>query len=257
MNIRKLFTFRVIILIILIILSVIFINPVFNTDGVAIRSVEINSSSYNNGMIVPVNANPRDREIIHFINDRPVSNVSDFSRITENLRENDTVKITTDKKQYAFILENDNLGVSVSEPATTNLRKGLDLEGGSRVILKPVDRLNDEDFKNLIDTMQLRLNTFGLSDIKVRAASDLSGEKFVIVEVAGATKEDIKELVAGQGKFEAKIGNETAFVGSKKDIVFVCRGDGICSNVRQCQDSGSGYSCQFEFAITLSPEAES
>lgn len=255
MNIRKLFTFRVIILIILIILSVIFINPVFNTDGVAIRSVEINSSSYNNGMIVPVNANPRDREIIHFINDRPVSNVSDFSRITENLRENDTVKITTDKKQYAFILENDNLGVSVSEPATTNLRKGLDLEGGSRVILKPVDRLNDEDFKNLIDTMQLRLNTFGLSDIKVRAASDLSGEKFVIVEVAGATKEDIKELVAGQGKFEAKIGNETAFVGSKKDIVFVCRGDGICSNVRQCQDSGSGYSCQFEFAITLSPEA--
>ena len=126
MNIRKLFTFRVIILIILIILSVIFINPVFNTDGVAIRSVEINSSSYNNGMIVPVNADPRDREIIHFINDRPVSNVSDFSRITENLRENDTVKITTDKKQYAFILENDNLGVSVSEPATTNLRKGLE-----------------------------------------------------------------------------------------------------------------------------------
>ncbi len=257
MKLRKLLTFRVILLLTVILLSIVFINPSSNTTGVAIRSVEINGSAYNNGISVSVNINPRERETILQINNKPVNDIEDFTKLTENLNINDTVKILTNKREYAFILDSDNLGITVSEPSSTNLRKGLDLEGGSRVILKPVEKLTEDQFSQLIDTMQLRLNTFGLSDIKIRAADDLQGEKFIIVEVAGATKEDIRELVAGQGKFEARIGNETAFVGSKKDIVFVCRGDGTCSGIRQCSpiENEQGYSCQFQFAIRLSQEA--
>ena len=255
MNFKKLLTFRVILLLAIILLSVIFINPTFNVSGVAIRSVEVNGSAYNNGISVPLNINPRDREIILQVNNKQINNIEDFTKSTENLKINDTVKVLTDKREYAFILDSNNLGITVSEPSSTNLRKGLDLEGGSRVILKPVEKLNEDQFDQLIETMQLRLNTFGLSDIKIKAATDLEGEKFVIVEVAGATKEDIRELVAGQGKFEAKIGNETAFVGSKKDIVFVCRNDGTCSGITRCYQIQEGEACNFQFAIRLSSEA--
>ncbi len=255
MKLKKLFTFRVIILLVVILLSIVFINPAFNVQGVGIRSIEVNSSAYNNGLTVPININPRDREFILQINNKLISNVEDFTKITENLKINDTIKILTNKREYAFILDSNNLGITVSEPPSTNLRKGLDLEGGSRVILRPVDKLNDNEFDQLIDTMRLRLNTFGLSDIRVNAAADLEGKKFVIVEVAGATKEDIKELVAGQGKFEAKIVNETIFIGSKKDVIFVCRGDGTCSGITGCSQIQDGEACNFQFQIKLSQDA--
>ena len=201
MNLRKSLTFRVIFLLAIIILSIVFINPSFNVNGVAIRSVEVNSTAYDSGVNVRIAINPRDREIIIQINNQQINSIKDFADVTKDLKVNDTVKILTDKREYAFILDSNNLGVTVSEPSSTNLRKGLDLEGGSRVILKPEEKLSDDEFTQLIETMQLRLNTFGLSDIKIRAATDLQREKFVIVEVAGATKEDIRELVASQGKF--------------------------------------------------------
>ena len=71
-------------------------------------------------------------------------------------------------------------------------------------------------------------------------------------------KEDVKELVASQGKFEARIGNETVFTGEiedERDIVFVCRNDGRCSGIRSCQEASGGQSCSFEFSIKLSQKA--
>ena len=75
--------------------------------------------------------------------------------------------------------------------------------------------------------------------------------------MAGVTKEEVKELLAKQGKFEAKIGNETVFYGGKKDITYVCR-SADCSGIdprRGCSRSDNGYDCGFFFAITLNSEA--
>jgi len=75
------------------------------------------------------------------------------------------------------------------------------------------------------------------------------------VEIAGATKEEVKELIGKQGKFEAKIGDEVVFNGGDKDITFVCRNDGTCSGIRSCNEVQGGYQCQFEFQIKLSETA--
>ena len=56
---------------------------------------------------------------------------------------------------------------------------------------------------------------YGLSDIIVRSASDLAGEDYILIEIAGVSEEEIRELLARQGKFEAKIGNETVFLAEK------------------------------------------
>jgi preprotein translocase subunit SecD len=131
------------------------------------------------------------------------------------------------------------------------------LEGGTRVLLKPLEEVSAEDMDIIISNLGERLNVYGLSDVIVRKASDLSGQEFIVVEMAGLTKEEVTSLVSQQGKFEAKIGNETVFVGGKNDITYVCR-SADCSGIdpRQgCRQFADGYNCRFSFSIGLSPAA--
>jgi len=150
----------------------------------------------------------------------------------------------------------EDIGIRVFNAPTTNIRKGLDLQGGTRVLLQPEVILIPQDLQGLIDTMKERLNVYGLSDLIIRDASDLSGNQYILVEIAGANEEEIRNLLARQGKFEAKIANKTVFIGGK-DIVFVCRSadcSGIDPNIG-CSTSGGQSVCGFRFSITLSQEA--
>ncbi|MBW2993370.1 hypothetical protein KY317_02250, partial [Candidatus Woesearchaeota archaeon] len=131
--------------------------------------------------------------------------------------------IKTIKEKKIIELDEAYLGLNVYQAPTSNIRKGIDLEGGTRVLLKPEEKISAEDFSFLIDNLKYRLNVYGLSDISVRKASDLSGNNYVMVEIAGAKEEEAVELLKKQGKFEAKIGNKTVFRGG--DITYVSRGE--------------------------------
>ncbi|MBI4150001.1 hypothetical protein HY488_01205, partial [Candidatus Woesearchaeota archaeon] len=159
-------------------------------------------------------------------------------------------------KTIKKILGTEDIGLTVYEAPTTNLRKGLDLQGGTRVVLKPEEKVSDDDMEILLANMQQRLNVFGLSDVTIRKTKDLTGDQFIVVEIPGANEEEIKDLLAKQGKFEAKIGNATVFRGGS-DITYVCR-SADCSGIdpqRGCSGGAGGQVCRFQFAITLSPEA--
>ncbi|MBI1970406.1 hypothetical protein HYS47_01530 [Candidatus Woesearchaeota archaeon] len=159
-------------------------------------------------------------------------------------------------KTVTNILGTEDLGLKVMEAPRTNIRKGLDLEGGTRVLLQPETELSDDDMEILIANMQERLNVFGLSDVVIRKTKDLTGKQFILVEIAGANEEEVKDLVAKQGKFEAKIGNTTAFRGGS-DITFVCR-TADCAGLDPqygCSRSGSDSICRFRFSISLTPDA--
>ncbi len=149
-----------------------------------------------------------------------------------------------------------DLGMTIYEAPTTNLRKGLDLQGGTRVVLKPETVVSDDDMGILLANMQQRLNVFGLSDVTVRKTKDLIGDQFIVVEIPGANEEEVKELLAKQGKFEAKVGNDTVFRGGS-DITYVCR-SAECSGLDTrvgCGQGQGGQVCRFQFSITLSPGA--
>ena len=47
---------------------------------------------------------------------------------------------------------------------------------------------------DLIAVTSNRFNTFGISDVDVRSVSDLQGNKFLRVEVAGITTDDLKRI---------------------------------------------------------------
>jgi preprotein translocase subunit SecD len=158
----------------------------------------------------------------------------------------------TEKKSLGL----EDLGLSIYDAPKTNIRKGLDLQGGTRVLLQPEVELAVEEIDILIENMKYRLNIYGLSDVVVREAGDLSGNQYIMVEIAGAKEEEVKELIAKQGKFAATVGNATVFKGGN-DIKHVCR-SADCAGIDPttgCGQSGDQWSCLFRFSISLSPEA--
>ncbi len=197
-----------------------------------------------------------DGEVLKEIDGNKILNEDDFEDVRYDLLPSETVKIKTDKKDYVFETHS-ILEINVKEVSRTNLKKGLDLDGGTRVLLKPVseDVITDSDVNNLISVMRNRLNVYGLSDLKIRQAQ--SGEdKLVLIEIAGVPKEEVEGFISKQGKFEAKIGDGVVFRGGKDNIPIVCKDDGTCSGVRSWnQGSENEAQCRFEFSIKLSKES--
>lgn len=257
MNFKKLLKdWRIILLIIFLFLSFITINHQFTVQGLEIKSIEQNSPAKLAGMQSPnMETQQTKREVITAVNNREVNSIQEYNNIITETQLNSTLKIQTNKAEYFFIKSSEDIGIIVGERSTSNLRKGLDLQGGTRVLLQPSAKVTDQEIKDIIDTMENRLNVYGLSDLKIKSATDFSGNKYVVVEIAGATKEEVKDLIGSQGKFEAKIGDDIVFEGGKKDITHVCRNDGTCSGVTSCDQTQGGYFCRFEFRITLSAEA--
>jgi preprotein translocase subunit SecD len=220
--------------------------------GVLITSVEANSSAFEQGF--------RQNQIIVNIDGKSIENIEDFSQALEGkFFSNQSEKVVFGMKNSEVIFfSNSPPEITASEIPKTNILLGLDLIGGSRALIQAEgEKLSSSQISDLVDITQNRLNEFGLTDLKVRPVSDLAGNNFMLIEIAGATPKDLKDLISKQGKFEAKIGNETVFVGGKdKDIASVCRGDPSCAFVESCQDSGDGGSfCNFRFTVYLSEEA--
>jgi preprotein translocase subunit SecD len=254
-KIKKLITnWRIILLAVFIVISLVAIHPTLS-KGVAIRSVLTNSSASIAGIPQPKpNIMPVARERVISINNRPIEDLDDYYEYASTLSPNRTIQIKTTRGAYKLTTsENGEIGLRVYDAPKTNIRKGLDLQGGTRVLLQPESKLNQYDVGILIDNMKERLNVYGLSDIVIRDAGDLSGNQYIVVEIAGATEEEIKDLLGRQGKFEARIGNVTVFRGGN-DVVYVGR-SAQDARIEECNPSAGQWVCRFSFSITLSGEA--
>ena len=237
-------SWRIWLLIIVLVLSAIIISPNFE-KGVVVKSVEKNSSAYEGGL--------RTNMIIQFINEKPIGNFNDYTKeISSILPSNNSVKLIMQTKEAEIILlTNETPKITVSDISKTKIKTGLDLSGGARALVKPEVAISKNELNDLISITSNRLNEFGIADVSVKAVTDLSGNNFMLIEVAGATPSDLNELVSKQGKFEAKIGNNTVFIGGEKDITYVAR-TGEQSGIYSCNNYQGQEYCNFRFAITLS-----
>lgn len=243
-------TFRVWILIICLGLGILMISPSLE-NGALIKSVEKNSAAYN--------ASIRAGEIIKEINGNKINSPEDYTKEMGSLfvgSKEIRLDVKTNKNEYT-LLTNRPLEITVSSVPKTKIKTGLDLSGGARALVSPVNiSLDDAQFDDLLAITNQRLNAFGLSDMSIRRVSDLSGNKYMLVEVAGATPADLRDLVGKQGKFEAKIGNNSVFKGGENDISDVCRNNANCAGVTGCFPAqGGGYACNFQFTIYLKESA--
>jgi len=221
--------------------------------GIIVRSVERDSPAFNSGL--------RQGMIIQAINSQQISNLVDYTKIVSNIPPTigNMTKFTvkTSSQEFIIFTNTSSLDITVDSIPKTKIKTGLDLSGGARALVKPINvSLSSNEIDDLISVTSERLNVYGISDITIRPVADLAGNNYMLVEIAGATPTELRDLVGKEGKFEAKIGNDTVFAGGKKDIASVCRTDATCSRIESCSPTqDGGYGCRFVFTVYLSEEA--
>ena len=126
------------------------------------------------------------------------------------------------------------LKMVVDEKPAGKMNLGLDLMGGTRVILKAVEEnVSEEVMQQAISTLETRINTYGLKESKFQLVKDVSGNSYIQIEMAGGSQAEVEELLAKQGKFEGKIpkvvkiedGKGTLNLGGKSYDVSYSGGD--------------------------------
>ncbi|MBT4376300.1 PDZ domain-containing protein [archaeon] len=245
--------FKLWLLIIVVLLSLVAIfgfPPKFVNPGIMITSIDSNSSLFEQGL--------RQGDTITQIDGVKIKTMEDYSKIiserfpsTENIK----LSITTQNNEYLFF-GNEFPEISITKIPSSNLELGLDLAGGSRALIQAENKsLNTEEIADLVEITSNRLNAFGLTDLRVVSVSDLSGNNFMLIEIAGATPKDLRKLISEQGEFQGIIGNEVVFEGGERDIASVGR-DAQNARIEGCDQSSDGNQyCRFSFTITLSGDA--
>lgn len=243
---------KTLILIILIVSAGFLIYQQIET-GLEIKSVSLDSIAYEQGL--------RSGQIIISVNDQKIESLTDYALIMQEefpTTVSDYKKITIQTTEESHLLYIDRAPeIILEEISLSNIKLGLDLQGGSRALVKAENKsLNSEELADLIAITNNRLNVYGLSDLSIKSVSDGIGagaNNYMLIEIAGATPAELESLIGQQGKFEAKIANETVFEGGSD--IHVERA-GQFSGIESCYDTqdGQGVLCRFRFPITLSQE---
>lgn len=209
---------RILLVIVAVIGSVIAIYPNPQAKGVLVESVKEGS---------PFKGRVEQGAIIQSINEEQILNERDlfqFENYTGMLRviHNGEVSLINLKKP--------GLGLEVKPRPKTNLNLGMDFVGGIRVLLKPLYKnttLRENVTKNLtkkelvdrtISTLKTRMNIYGLKEMSFQSVKSIEGEYFVQIEMAGASKKEINELLGKQGEFEAFIPRLVEFENGKGNL---------------------------------------
>lgn len=243
--------------------------PHFFDTGVSIRSVITNSSAHLAGIANPdQNVRPMEREYITRMDAEEIKDTAEYNNFLNSITEEKNIVVRTNKAVYNInYAPGSDIGLRVYNKPTNNLKKGLEISGGTRVLLTPIidenKTITRDDFELIKENIEKRLNVYGLSDTTVRIINDkpavLGGKAaYISAELSGANENEISGLISNQGKFEAKIGNNTVFYGGK-DIANICR-SAQCAGIdpyNPCADlsDGSGVVCRYSFQISLSLES--
>ena len=228
-------------------ISIFSIPPVFLQKGLEITSVSQNSTLSLEGL--------KKGDIITNINGIPIVTMQDYASAISFLGKQKIEIKTKTTDIISLVSSEDFSNITVSKVPTTRLKTGLDIQGGARALVTAKDhKLTLSELDDLITISQERLNVYGLTDVQLRKVTDLSGSNLMLVEIAGSSPGDLENLIASQGVFEAKIGNETVFSGGSRDVTYVGR-SGQDAGLTDCSTTTSGDVCNFRFTISLSPAA--
>ncbi len=188
------------VLVIFLIASVFAISPNPFAHGVYVKWVEKDSPLY--GVLKP-------GDVITYVNEKRIEGPDDFRQFYGA----GTVRAVVNGDLTIIDLP-ENPGLRVGEVPKSRIKLGMDLIGGTRVLLRVAGNVSDQVVEETIDTLQARINIYGLREAKFRKAES-DGEKYILIEMAGGTRKEIEDLLARQGEFEARIPREAVFTDGK------------------------------------------
>lgn len=212
---------RVLLVIVLVAVAVFYIMPSFG-KGVVVKSVAADS---------PLASKLKPGELLSWANEIDISSpggMTQFDNFTGTFR-----FIHNGKLDLAEIRE-PGLGITVAQKPFSRLNFGMDLIGGTRVLLKPANATNvsSDVLASAITTLETRINIYGLRESKFQSVNDVSGNSYVQIEMAGGSREEIEGLLARTGQFEGKIpklvaladGNGSLRIGNRNYMVTLADG---------------------------------
>jgi len=247
---------RIFLVVLLLVLSFLWIHPNF-VKGALVTIAREPASLY--GI--------RQGDIITNVNGYPIEKASDFMQVVEGLENGSVVSVEFLRENLPYVYSKHSarflsstkgnetyLGIFVSDVPSNNLQFGLEIVGGTKVLLRPEKKLSPEEVDNVLAILEQRLNIFGMREIPMSFAQDFSGNQYFRLEFAGVSPEQVKDLLEKEGRFEAKVGNETVFTGT--DILSVCiGGTGCVAQVVPIQSAGGRIMWQFSFELFITQEA--
>ena len=182
-------------------------------DGVQIIYITENSPAYK--ILEP-------GDVITSVNNVNIKKLEDWNAAIQG---QNSFHLIINGEEQSFVVNNTNqtLGIHVSEIDRTNLDFGLDIKGGTRVILKPdlpKENLTSLLMEQIIGTLQTRANLFGLREISIKELSDLEGSRFVQIEASGLGSEIVNTLLTRTGSFKGKI-TKPAYIQNNKAILIL------------------------------------
>lgn len=187
---------RVLLLIVMVLASVFAIGMKsfpHGRDGVEVVYISLDS---------PFRGSLEQGMIITGLNGEQIKTQVDWNRMVAGL--SGGVSIIANGQEYNAEV-NGSIGINVVGIERTNLDFGLDIRGGTRIILKPEGNITEEDLEQVKSVLETRANLFGLQEMKFLSVKDIGGNYFVQIEAAGVGSEVVDELLSRQGVFEAKV----------------------------------------------------
>lgn len=197
---------RLIILVLLVLVSAwLVLSPyIFKKSGVVVSFVE-NST----GCV-------QENDVITNVEGLQVANANAFQNILNSVKQNSTVTLTVNGvDQTCTAVANGDLGFLVKDISSSNLKFGIDISGGTSVLLQPVNSTTSSMITDTINTLNDRINFYGLKDVRVSPV----GSNLIQIQMAGATGDDIRNFLAKQGKFEGKLLYELPITNNNTQLI--------------------------------------
>jgi preprotein translocase subunit SecD len=146
-----------------------------------------------------------------------IYSLEDFREALQNVKRGDFVPIVSNGQPASCVaIDDKNLGFFLKEQKTKVLNFGIDIEGGTRVLLRITGNITGTEAQEVSKILTERLNAYGLSDVKVLpVAQDL-----IQIEAAGLTEDDIRNFLVKQGYFEGKVIDTITLTNGKGNLVF-------------------------------------
>jgi len=160
----------------------------------------------------PLKADLRVGDKIDWINEKYISTPNDleeFEQFTGVLRYNKNGQLTLSN------IETPGLGIKVSSIQEGALNFGMDLIGGTRVLLEPTENVSSEIIDQTLATLQTRINIYGLKETKFQTVQDINGKNYIQIEMAGGSIQEVEDLLSRQGNFQGKIAKPIELIGGK------------------------------------------
>ena len=194
MNLKILKQWRIWLLLFCLVGSLILIAP-SGKEAVIVKSVSPDS---------PLFGKLKAGDSLDWINEKTIKNPEDIHEFEDYTG---VLRFMKNGQLELADVDTPGLGVVLIQKPSSRLNFGMDMIGGTRVLLKPIveKNISSDIIPQTIATLETRINIYGLRESKIQPLSDIEGNKYVQIEMAGGTRQEIEDLLAKQGMFEGKI----------------------------------------------------